>query len=171
MRYFNYVTQEEEDIQTAVSFYLICTNAQTQRYSVIASPLDVLTLPSCPLTRSRDYWPISWEQIENAPQAHLFPQRHLRGEPLTLDDVQEYFKFNPQMMYPQQFGRVQLMLRVYVVGLILYQVPVVAEAPRPVERPIAAGTWIKYGSLLALAVGMISICFAFNSSYQNHRGL
>ena len=171
MWYFNYVTQEEEDIQTAVSFYLICTNAQTQRYSVIASPQDPLTLSSCPLTRSQDYWPISRQQIENAPQANLFPQGHLRGEPLTLDDVQEYFKFNPQMMYPQQFGRVQLMLRAYVVGLFIYQMPVAAEIPRPVERPIAAGTWIKYGSLLALAVGMISICFAFNSSYQNHRGL
>jgi len=171
MRYFNYVTQEEEDIQTAVSFYLICTNAQTQRYSVIASPLDVLTLPSCPLTRSRDYWPISWEQIENAPQAHLFPQGCLRGEPLTLDDVQEYFKVNPQMMPPQQFGRLQLMLRAYVIVLFIYQVPVVAEAPRPLERQIAAGTWIKYGSLLALAVGMISICLAFEQNYQNHHGL
>ena len=73
MRYFNYVTQEDEDIRTALSFYLICTNAQTQRYSVIASPQDTLVLSSYPLTRSQDYWPISCRQIENAPQANLFP--------------------------------------------------------------------------------------------------
>jgi len=171
MRYFNYVTQEDEDIRTAVSFYLICTNAQTQRYSVIASPQDALTLLSCPLTRSVEYWPISRQQIENAPQANLFPQGHLRGEPLTLDDVQEYFKFNPQMMYPLQFGHVQQMLRAYVVGLFIYQMPVAAEIPRPLERPIAASTWIKYGCLLALAVAMISISFAFYPNCQNRRGL
>jgi len=101
--YYNYLTLDDEDINTAQAFYIICLNSESQIYKLVASPQALDTLLQDPVTRVAQYWPITREQIDNAPQNQIF-DNNIRVRPFSLDEIQDCFGFNPQTIPPSEFG-------------------------------------------------------------------
>ena len=102
--YFNYMSQEDESIDTAQAFYIICLDSGLQRYKLVASPLALNLLQSDPETRIARYWPITREQIDNAPQAQIFDGDDICTAPFSLAQIQDFFDFDPQTITASQFG-------------------------------------------------------------------
>ncbi|MDP3561000.1 MAG: hypothetical protein Q8R83_02330 [Legionellaceae bacterium] len=101
--YYNYISGEAEDINTAEAFYVICLNPELQTYKFVASPQDLNILKSDPETRAESYWPITREQIDSAPQDQIFNDDNIRNAPLSLAQIQNCFGFNPQTVPSSQF--------------------------------------------------------------------
>ena len=91
--YFNIVTQDYEDISTALSFYLIKIN---DKYKFVASASTTYTLNFDEITRITSFWRISRKQVlDNIPE--LFPgDGEIRTAPFTKNEVQSMFGFDPE---------------------------------------------------------------------------
>ncbi len=93
--YFNYITQNTEDIESVAAFYLIPTG--DNRFKLIASPEQITNLKRDRLTNSNCYWRLTWAQIEPH-VALLFPQNNLRDTPMTVAELETLFGFDQNQL-------------------------------------------------------------------------
>lgn len=96
--FYDPIELENIDINdNAASFYLInlqnnagfkfCATTQNLGSSILAG--------GDPVTRIKEYWPITRDQLNQANLAVLFPNDDLRAAPLSLQELNEVFHFNP----------------------------------------------------------------------------
>ena len=86
MEYFNYITQENESIDTAKDFYFIRGKHNNGFCKFIVSPQIVELLKEDALTKSQQYYRVkkSWVMRH---QALLFPNNMTRSEPLLVSQL------------------------------------------------------------------------------------
>jgi hypothetical protein len=100
--YHNYVTLEDELIETAKDLYLAFDEASCQ-YKFTASPEVAESLAFDPVTRGTKFFRVTLKQALEK-QAFLFPDEHIRAKPLSSQDVIDTFGFNPSESEPREFG-------------------------------------------------------------------
>lgn len=105
LKYHDYITDEDEDISTAVAFYLDLISPDKYRIKASSKPLD--ELKACPISRSKFYWPMSREQVT----AFFLSQEGIfifDDHFFSFEEIERYFSFEPNEALKLPFGRVFL---------------------------------------------------------------
>lgn len=101
--YFNFLTQEIENIKEAKDFYLIlCSKNQ---YKLTASPLIVDNAERDFLTNADKFWFVTRRQFEENITT-LCPDNKTICTMLTQQEVEQLFGFDPTKIEPYQFNKV-----------------------------------------------------------------
>lgn len=90
---------------SAAKFYLIQTDKSPdhQRYKVCATTQDLSSSQMIfdPVTKIKEYWLITREQLNHANLSILFPNDKLRDEPLAITDLDIAFNYDPTIPVEQ----------------------------------------------------------------------
>lgn len=108
LTFFDAVALDDIDINDdAANFYLIQTDKTpgAERYKVCATTQD-LSSPEMkfdPVTKIKEYWPITCDQLKRADLSLLFPSPDdkLRNEPLAITELDTVFRYDPKIPVDQ----------------------------------------------------------------------
>lgn len=106
MQYFNYISQEHEDIETANDFYLIFDKnekKEIKQYKFIVSPEITDYIQRDAVSGSDEYFHITKTQVHEN-ESILFPNNYIRDRPLSCRNVIDIFGFDPRVQKPAKFG-------------------------------------------------------------------
>lgn len=110
--YFDPVLYEDVDLSKDTTLYLVVLNEDEtdplkRKYVVKGVSADLQHFAKDPHTNATQYWPIDHKQLESMTaevNALIFPDGNLTSAPLSLDQVKNYFHFNPNGIRPLSFN-------------------------------------------------------------------
>lgn len=103
MEYFNYISQENESIDTAMDFYFVRNTRGESRYTFIVSPQLPELMRSDAVTGCTEFYRIERSTVL-AHESMFFPDGFKRLQPLFLNEFEHCFKKPAQDTHWQKFG-------------------------------------------------------------------